>query len=119
MMLDDGSFSEGEKMIRRGNPVESQSLAGPLRLGRALLDEKRISEAQVSAEHARLLAPGAPIVYRLLSNIHLEEKEYPALLQDIEACLKLDPDNPAGIRQTTTRAGAAEYQIGTFRARIC
>jgi regulator of sirC expression with transglutaminase-like and TPR domain len=50
-----------------------------------------------------LLAPNAPVVYRLLSNIHLQEKDYPALMQDIEEYLKLDPDSPAGIRAKELR----------------
>ena len=74
VMLDRGSFSEGEKTIRRGLQLNPDLWLGHYELGRALLNEKRISEAQDSAEHARLLAPRAPMVYRLLSNIHLQEK---------------------------------------------
>lgn len=103
MMLDRGSFSEGEKTIRRGIQLNPDLWLGHYELGRALLNEKRIFEAQDSAEHARLLAPSAPIVYRLLSNIHLQEKDYPALLQDIDAYLRLDPDSSAGIRAKQLR----------------
>jgi tetratricopeptide (TPR) repeat protein len=103
MMLDRGSFSDGEKTIRRGLQLNPNLWLGHYELGRALLNEKRISEAQVSAEYARRLAPNAPIVYRLLSNIHLEEKDYPALLQDIDSYLKLDPDSSAGIRAKQLR----------------
>ena len=103
VMLDRGSFSEGEKTIRRGLQLNPNLWLGHYELGRALLNEKRISEAQDSAEHARLLAPRAPMVYRLLSNIHLQEKDYPALLKDIDAYLTLDPDSPAGVRAKQLR----------------
>lgn len=103
MMLDRGSFAEGEKAIRRGIQLSPKFWLGHYELGRALLNEKRIPEAKDSAEHARSLAPSAPIVYRLLSNIHLEEKDYAALLQDIDAYLKLDPDSPAGTRAKQLR----------------
>jgi tetratricopeptide (TPR) repeat protein len=103
MMLDRRNFSEGEKTIRRGLQLNPNLWLGHYELGRALLNEKRISEAQDSAEHARLLAPSAPIVYRLLSNIHLQEKDYPALLQDIDAYLKLDPLSPVGMRAKQLR----------------
>jgi tetratricopeptide (TPR) repeat protein len=103
MMLDRGSFAEGEIAIRRGIQLNSNLWLGHYELGRALLNEKKISEAQESAEHARLLAPSAPVVYQLLANIHLQEKDYPALLQDIDAYLKLDPDSPAGIRAKQLR----------------
>jgi regulator of sirC expression with transglutaminase-like and TPR domain len=43
------------------------------------------------------------MVYRLLSNIHLQQKDYPALLQDIDQYLKLDPDSPAGVRAKELR----------------
>jgi hypothetical protein len=112
MVLDRGSLSEGEKTIRRGIQLNPNLWLGHYELARALLNENRISEAQVSAEHARLLAPSAPIVYRLLSKIHLEEKDYPALLQDIDAYLKLDPDSPAGIRAKQLRE-QVQQKIGS------
>jgi Carboxypeptidase regulatory-like domain/Tetratricopeptide repeat len=114
VMLDRGSFSEGETTIRRGIQLNPNLWLGHYELGRALLNEKRISEAQASAEQARLLAPNAPIVYRLLSNIHLEEKDYPALLQDIDVYLKLDPDSPAGIRAKQLRE-QVKKKIGSER----
>jgi tetratricopeptide (TPR) repeat protein len=103
MMLDRGDSSGGEKTIRRGIQLNPNFWLGYYELGRALLNEKRIPEAQDSAEHARLLAPNAAMVYRLLSNIHLQQKDYPALLQDIDQYLKLDPDSPAGVRAKELR----------------
>lgn len=103
IIVDRGSFSEGEKTIRRGIQLNPNLWLGHYELGRALLNEKRIFEAQESAVQARLLAPRVPVVYRLLSNIHLEEKDYAALLQDIDAYLKLDPDSPAGTRAKQLR----------------
>jgi tetratricopeptide (TPR) repeat protein len=103
MMLDRGDFSDGEKTIRLGIQLNPNFWLGYYELGRALLNEKRLPEAQDSAEHARLLAPNAAMVYRLLSNIHLQQRNYPALLQDIDQYLKLDPDSPAGLRAKELR----------------
>ncbi len=103
IFLDRGSFAEGEKTIRKGIRLNPNFWLGHYELGRALFDQKQVTEAQVSAERARLLAPGAPIVYRLLANIHLQEKDYPALLQDLDEYLKLDPDSPAGMRAKELR----------------
>ncbi len=103
ILLDRGSFAEGEKTIRKGIQLNPNFWLGHYELGRALFDEKKVPEAVVSAEHARQLAPAAPIIYRLLANIHLQEKDYPSLLQDIEEYLKLDPDSPAGIRAKELR----------------
>jgi tetratricopeptide (TPR) repeat protein len=63
-------------------------------LGRALLNEERIEDAEKAALQARSLAPNAAIIYRLLSNTHLRQKNYRALLDDIDAYLKLDPGQP-------------------------
>jgi tetratricopeptide (TPR) repeat protein len=104
IFLDRGNFPEGEKTIRRGIQLSPNFWLGHYELGRALFDERRVPEAQVSAERARVLAPGAAIVYRLLANIHLQEKNYAALLQDIDEYLRLDPDSPAGIRAKEIRA---------------
>jgi hypothetical protein len=43
------------------------------------------------------------MIYRLLSNIHLQQKDYPALLEDLDAYVKLDPDSPAGARAKEIR----------------
>jgi Flp pilus assembly protein TadD len=103
ILLDQGNSTEGEKSVRRGIQLSPNFWLGHYELGRALLNQKRIREAQDSAEHARSLAPGTAIVYRLLANIHLQEKDYPGLLQDINEYLRLDPDSPAGLRASELR----------------
>lgn len=108
LMLDKGNFPEGEKLIRRGVELSPDSWMGHYELGRALLNENRIPEAKESAELARSLAPSAPIIFRLLSNIHLREKDYPALLQDLNAHIQLDPDSPAGSRARELREQVQE-----------
>ena len=104
MLLDQGKATEGEKAIRRGIQLDPSFWLGYYELGRALLNQKRIRDAQDSAEHAQLLAPGTAMVYRLLANIHLQQKDYAALLQDIDEYLRLDPESPAGLRAKELRA---------------
>jgi tetratricopeptide (TPR) repeat protein len=108
ILLDQGNSPEGEKAIRRGLQLSPNFWLGHYELGRALLNQKHIREAQDSAEHARQLAPGTAIVYRLLANIHLQQKNYPALLQDIDEYLALDPDSPAGLRAKELRDQIAQ-----------
>jgi len=103
VLLDDGKVSEADRTIRRGLQLNPNLWLGHYELGRALLKEGHLLDAQASAEQARLLAPSVPIVYRLLSNIHLQEKNYPALLVDLDTYLKLDPNSPAGIRAKQLR----------------
>ena len=103
MMLDKNDFAGGEKMIRHGIALSPDSWLGHYELGRALLNQNRVSEALQSAEQARSLAPNAPIVYRLLSNVHLRERDYPALLQDLDNYINLDSTSPAGVRAQQLR----------------
>ena len=103
MMIDKGEYTAAERAIRRGIQLNPNLWLGHYELGRTFLNEKKISDARDSAEQARLLAPSAAIVYRLLSNIHLQQKDYPALLQDLDMYLKLDPDSPAGARAKQLR----------------
>lgn len=102
-MLDKGDFAGGEKTIRHGIELSPDSWLGHYELGRALLNENRIDEAETAALLSRSLAPSAAIIYRLLSNMYLRQKNYAALLEDLEAYLKLDPDSPASIRAKQLR----------------
>jgi tetratricopeptide (TPR) repeat protein len=103
VLLDQDQISEADKSIHRGLQLNPSFWLGHYELGREMLKENRLQEAQASAEEARSLAPSAPIVYRLLSNIHLQQKNYRALLEDLDAYLKLDADSPAGMRAKELR----------------
>jgi tetratricopeptide (TPR) repeat protein len=115
MMLERGDTAQGEKAVRRGVELSPNYWLGHYELGRALFTENKLPDALKSAEQTKSLAPSAPIVYRLLSNIHLQQKDYPALLADIDAYLKLDPDSPAGIRAKQLRELVAQ-KVGAAQA---
>lgn len=103
LLIDTGDLAQSEKMIRHALDLSPNDWFGHYQLGRILFTENKVPEAQKSAELARSLAPNAAIVYRLLSNIHLSEKNYPALIEDLDAYIKLDPDSPAGVRAKEIR----------------
>jgi lipoprotein NlpI len=50
------------------------------------------------------LAPQQAKVYRLLSLIHLRQKNYQAALVDLGAYIRLDPDSPEGHTARQIRA---------------
>ena len=104
MLLDKADNAEGEKMIRHGLELSPNFWLGYYELGRACLGENQIAEAKTAAEQARSLMPSAAIVYRLLANVHMREKDYPALLQDIDTYLKIDPNSAAGAHAREMRA---------------
>jgi hypothetical protein len=103
VLLDRGALSEAAEFIRTGLQLNGNLWLGHYELARAFLLQKNLPDALISAEQARLLAPGVPIVYRLLSNIHLAQNDYPALLADLEIYITLDPGSPAGLRAKQLR----------------
>jgi hypothetical protein len=107
-LIDTGDLAQSEKMTRHGLKLSPNSWFGHYQLGRILFNENKIADAQKSAEQARSLDPNAAIVYRLLSNIHISQKDYPALIQDLDAYIKLDPDSPAGVRAKEIRKQVEE-----------
>jgi tetratricopeptide (TPR) repeat protein len=103
LVLDKGQNAEGEKMARHGLELEPQSWKGEFELGRALLGEDRLADAQKSAEKSRTLNPNFPGVYRLLAIIHLRQKDNAAAIADLDAYIKLDPNSPIGLRAKQKR----------------
>ena len=76
---------------------------GFFELGKLELNRDRLGSSLQSAERARVLSPNSPVVYRLLANIHLRQKNYGDLLADLDAYLKLDPSSSAGVRAKEMR----------------
>jgi Flp pilus assembly protein TadD len=96
MLLNDQNRpSEAEPLAHRVIAADPSAWRGPYELSRALLGLRRLPEAEVSAYAARDLKPDNPDVYLLLSEIHRHTQNAPALLQDIDAYLKLAPQGPA------------------------
>ncbi len=104
LRLGKGDDTAAEKLIRHGLELSPNSWLGYYELGRAYLGENRLADAKKAGEQARSLMPSAAIVYRLLANIHMREKDYAALLADIDTYVKLDPDSPAGLHAKEMRA---------------
>ena len=107
-LIDTGDLVRSETMTRHGLELSPNSWYGHYQLDRILFTETKVADAEKSAQQARSLAPNAAIVYRLLSNIHLSQKNYPALVQDLDAYIKLDPDSPAGVRAKEIRKQVQE-----------
>lgn len=91
ILTDTKRFKEAETVSRRGISVDSSSWRGPFELARALNALKEPEEAEKTAQHSRDLMPDNPPVYLLLANIHIQRKDYPALLRDLDDYLRLAP----------------------------
>ena len=103
MLMNRRQFADGEKIVRHGLELDPSAWIGHYELGRALFYEKRVPDALKSAEQARSLQPNAAITYRLLALIHTSQHDESALLQDLDAYIRLDPDSAMGLRAKQLR----------------
>jgi tetratricopeptide (TPR) repeat protein len=116
LLVDRGNVSEGEKQIRHGLATDPTAWMGYFQLGKLQAQRNELDDAEKSAELAQQYAPGTAMVYQLLANIHLRQKNYRAMLEDIDAFLRIEPDSPAGKRAKQLRA-EIEKQIDLDAAR--
>jgi tetratricopeptide (TPR) repeat protein len=108
LLIEKGEIDAGEKAVSRGLQLNPKAWKGFYELGKLDFGRDRLDSALKSAEQAKSLAPNVPIIYRLLANIHIRQKNNQALLNDLDAYIKLDPDSPAGARAAQMRTQVAQ-----------
>src|SRR6266404_4237137 len=113
LLLQRGEAREGEPLLREGLAANPHSWPGQFALGELELTRGHEEPALAAARQAAVLAPNQPVVYRLLAIIHLRQKNYAALLTDLDAYLQLDPDSPAGLRAKELRAQAEKQLLNS------
>ena len=104
LLLGRHDSAEGEPLLRRGLELNPNSWAGYYELGKLELYRMHLEPALDAAKTAESLSPQQPKVYRLLSLIHLRQKNYQAALADLDAYIRLDPDSPEGKTAKQIRA---------------
>jgi tetratricopeptide (TPR) repeat protein len=110
MLLNDQNRpKEAEPVARQVVATDPSAWRGSYELSRALLGLRRLPEAEASAYAARDLKPGNPEVYLLLCEIHRRTQNPSALLQDIDAYLKLAPQGPAAPQVRHLREQLVKY----------
>jgi predicted Zn-dependent protease len=95
LLNDENRAGEAEPVARQAMAADPNAWRGPYELSRAQLGLRRLAEAETSAHASRDLKPENPEVYLLLSEIHRHTQNPSALLQDLDAYLKLAPQGPA------------------------
>jgi tetratricopeptide (TPR) repeat protein len=108
LLIEKGDVDAGEKKVRRGVELNPNSWMGFYELGKLDLSRDHLDSALQSAQKAKTITPNTPIVYRLLANIHLRQKDYANLLGDLDAYIRLDPSSPAGLRAIEMRKEVAQ-----------
>lgn len=107
VLNDTGDFAAAEPLARQDIALEDATWRGYFQLSRALLGLKQLPEAEKNARKAQELNPQDRQIYVILTNIHIAKRDYPSVLEDIDAYLKLDPDSPASQQMRATRAQVA------------
>jgi tetratricopeptide (TPR) repeat protein len=96
--------ARGEPLLLHGLDLKPDSWSGYFQLGKLELYRNHLDAARQAAEKAQSLAPGQAMTYRLLSLIHMRQKNDPATLADLDAYLRLDPDSPEAVTAKKIRA---------------
>ncbi|HET6928935.1 MAG TPA: DUF2012 domain-containing protein [Candidatus Acidoferrum sp.] len=104
LLLGRHDSAEGEPLLRRGLELNPNSWVGYYELGKFELYRMHLEPALDAAKRAESLAPQQPKVYRLLSLIHLRQKNLQAAVADLDAYIRLDPDSPEGRTAKQIRA---------------
>lgn len=87
-------FAEAEPLARKAVELDPDSWHAQSQLAQVLLGLKRADDAEKYAQAAAKLRPDNPILPLLLADIHIELRNDPALLDDLNAYLKLAPNGP-------------------------
>jgi tetratricopeptide (TPR) repeat protein len=112
LLLDRGDTVNGEPLLKNGLALNPDSWMGQYLLGKQELSRGNYSAALQSARQAVRLAPDKLLPHRLLAILYLQQKDYPALLKELDAYIALDPNSPAGVRAKELRGQAQQALSG-------
>ena len=90
-------------LLRRGLDMDRNDWHGRYELARALLGLDRLDAAETSGQEACTRRSDFPAVHLLLAEVHQRKHDYPALLNDLDEYLKLEPDGPISTRARELR----------------
>ncbi|MBV8514354.1 MAG: tetratricopeptide repeat protein, partial [Acidobacteria bacterium] len=81
---------------------------GLLSLGWVLFSAQRVVEAERAAREAVLYNPNLAMAHLLLAQIHRQQNNSAAMVEDLDAYLRIDPDGPRSRALRTTRDEVAQ-----------
>jgi len=104
-------FAEAESMTRRGLDLAPETWRGHYYLAFALFGLNRLEEAEKSIREALHWKTDSAEAQLLLAEIHNREKDYGAVLNDLDEYLKLDPDSPTSVKARAFRERAQQALV--------
>jgi tetratricopeptide (TPR) repeat protein len=113
-------FDDALAFIRAGLGLEPTSARGNFTLAWVLYTADRVVEAEKSARLAILYSPNFATAHLLLAQIHRRRNDSAAMVEELDAFLRLDPNNPrnGGVRAIRDAAQRAldPANVGTIAA---
>ena len=94
VLCQEHEFHQAETVIQRGLDVDPGSATGKYFLGWAQFALNRLVDAEKSVQQALLRKASFAEAYFLLARIHQRQNNSSAVVQDLNAYLKLDPHSP-------------------------
>jgi tetratricopeptide (TPR) repeat protein len=101
-------FADAETYVRTGLQLEPTSPSGLLALGWILYSAQRVVEAEKSAREAILYNPNLAMAHLLLAQIHRRQNNSAAMVEDLDAYLRIEPDGARSRALRTTRDEAKQ-----------
>jgi tetratricopeptide (TPR) repeat protein len=109
-------FDGAEEAVRAGLDEYPADAAGNFTLGWVQFRAGRVAEAEKSARQAILSNPNLADAYLLLAQVHLRQSDLTALLSDVDAYLRLDPEGGHNAQARAIRI-EAEQLLAKQRAK--
>jgi len=96
-------FADAEPLAREAVKLNASSFSANLELARALYGEDENDDAETSAIAAQRIQPENPQTSLVLANIHLKQRNFAAMIEDLDKYLELAPDGPQAEQARQTR----------------
>jgi tetratricopeptide (TPR) repeat protein len=106
MLCIEKRLGEAESLARAGVELDPTDATGHFALASVLYTTSRLPEAERCARQALVSKPDFAEAYLLLAEIHLRQSNASAVVEDLDAYLKLDPDSPGSVRARSVREDA-------------
>jgi len=98
VLCEEQDFRQAETVIERGLDVDPGSATGKYFLGWAQFALNRLVDAERSVRQALLRKANFADAYFLLARIHQRQNNSPAVVEDLNAYLKLDPNSRGNVQ---------------------
>lgn len=103
LYFDTGDLDAAKSQLHRALELNPSAWMACYKLGDIAYREKNYSEAETWAGKAKALESKMAMVYELLAQIHVAEKNYPSAVEDLDAYLQLEQDKAKAAQASELR----------------